>query len=315
MDKFAYLKCAEKKEDIIFKPKILKFMPKYFKDKYIIKSNPIIINSIEYLGINGYNITLPILKCEIEGQKAELVLKNTIAELDNMEVISFTSTDIKTPLECNLIFLDGKRILKFFIFEAIKKILKFINKDIKYTEFLIIDNEDSDSTYNILNLIYEEINYLTLYTTRSEYFNDFIDKIYSDTGLNVQTINKNNQVMKEADIIINLSKSNDINFDYFYKRGAVFFDLSGNSERTLDLLRKRNDLNVIDDLIFNCDTKNIKNNILETVLYIKESVFKDFIDCGICPQPKNSIMKISLKNKLNIIGFCQYGNIIRDYKS
>lgn len=313
MDKFVYLKFAEKRQDIPIDSKIIKLLPWYFKYKYIIEKTPLIIKEIEYLDIEGYEVIIPLLESELNSPKSDIIIENTLFKLENMEVLTATTDINYFRPESNIQFMYGKNLMSFFILEAIKRILKFTRRTIQHTEVIIIDNDDESSTYNIIDSIYEELNYFTIFTNRREYFEEYSEKIYSDTGLNLQITEQNKSALKSADIIINLSADSTFNFDYFYKKGAVYFELSGNSQKTLEILRKRQDITIIDDIIINCDNKTIKNNILEAVLYIKNSAFRSFVDYNKCTENKNySTMKY---NNINIVGFYQYGNIIRQYCS
>lgn len=311
MDKFAYIKCADKVENIYVKSKLIKILPKYFKDKYIIKTNPFILNEIQYLNTGGYEIVLPFIKEEIDSFKAITIFNDTLSKLEDLSV-TVASTDIKIQdFDSKILFMEGKNILTFFMPQAIKKALKFLERDLKYTEVLIIDDKNSDNTYNIIDAIYSELNYLTVFTERADYFTEYAKKIYADTGLNLQILEQNKSAIKDADLIINLSSN--INLDYFYKRGAIYFDLCNNSEKTVEILRKRDDLNIIDDLIMSYNNSSIDNSLLETVLYIKYEYFKDFV---VSKQYNKSLISNIIKsNNLNIIAFSQNGNIIRKYNS
>lgn len=313
MDKFAHIKCANKLEDIYINSKIIKILPKYFKDKYIIKTNPFILNEIQYLNTGGYEIVLPFIKEEIDSFKAITIFNDTLAKLENLNV-TVASTDIKIQdFNSKILFMEGKNILAFFINQAIKKALKFLERDLKYTEVLIIDDKNNDNTYNIIDAIYSELNYLTIFTERADYFTEYAKKIYADTGLNLQILEQNKSAIKDADLIINLSSN--INLDYFYKRGAIYFDLCGNSEKTIEILRKREDLNIIDDLIMSYNNSSIDNSLLETILYTKYEYFENFVVSKQYPENKNLISNIIKSNNLNIIAFSQHGNIIRKYNS
>lgn len=311
MDKFAYIKCVDKLEDIYIKSKIMRILPKYFKDKYIIKTNPFILNEIQYLNTGGYEIVLPFIKEEIDSFKAITIFNDTLAKLEDLNV-TVASTNIKIQdFDSKILFMEGKNILAFFILQAIKKALKFLERDLKYTEVLIIDDKNNDNTYNIIDAIYSELNYLTIFTERADYFTEYAKKIYADTGLNLQILEQNKSAIKDADLIINLSSN--INLDYFYKRGAIYFDLCNNSEKTVEILRKREDLNIIDDLIMSYNNSSISNSLLETILYIKYEYFKDFVVSK--QYNKSLIYNIIKSNNLNIIAFSQNGNIIRKYNS
>lgn len=315
MEKFAYLKCAQNNRDIHIKSRFIRFMPKYFRDKYIVKNNPIFVEDIEILNVLGYNITVPIFETEIESLKANTVLDNTLKNLEFMDVISISS-DI--PIDCSkskIVYMDGKNILQFFLLYSLQKAIKFTDKNIKYAEILIIDGDDEYKTYNTIKSIYDSINYLTLFTYRPEFFKSFAEKIYSDTGLNLQIVEQNKSAIKDADIIINLSADIKVNFDYFYKKGAIYFELSDNIQKELELLRKREDINVIDNISFSCNGKYVENSILESILYVSTICFKDFIDKNLYPENKIEISKFIKSVNLNITGFYQYGNIIRQYKS
>lgn len=311
MDKFAHIKCIDKVENIYIKSKLIRILPKYFKDKYIIKTNPFILNEIQYLNTGGYEIVLPFIKEEIDSFKAITIFNDTLSKLEDLRV-TVASTDIKIQdFNSKILFMEGKNILAFFMLQAIKKALKFLERDLKYTEVLIIDDKNSDNTYNIIDAIYSELNYLTVFTERADYFTEYAKKIYADTGLNLQILEQNKSAIKDADLIINLSSN--INLDYFYKRGAIYFDLCNNSEKTVEILRKREDLNIIDDLIMSYNNSSIDNSLLETVLYIKYEYFKDFV---VSKQYNKSLISNIIKsNNLNIIAFSQNGNIIRKYNS
>lgn len=315
MHKFAYIKCAEKKQDIFIKSKFLKILPQYFKDKYIIKKNPFIINELEYLNVEGFEIILPLIKDELVTLKSQIIIKDTLFKLEEMGVIT-ALTDIELPeIESKIIFMNGKSLIEFFILSSIKKALKFTQKDMKYIEIIIIDNEDNNSTYNIIEAIYEEINYLSVFTKRPECFEEYAEKIFCDTGLNLQIIEQNKSALKEADIIINLASSDEFNFDYFYKKGSIYIELSQNKEKTLEILRKRQDINIIDDIVLSCDNKSIKNSLFENLLFIKNIFFQNFINYNEYPKNKIIVNDIFKSYNLNIVGFCQYGNFIRQYKS
>ncbi len=314
MDRFSYIKCADCETNICVKPKIIKYLPKFFKDKYIVKTNPFVLNEINYLDTYGYEVILPFLKEETETFKAVTIFNKTSAILENLNV-STASTDIKIQdFDSKILFMGGKNIRFFFIIQSIKKVLKFLKKDLKYTEVLIIDGGD-DNTYNIIDAVYRELNYLTVFTNRSNCFTDYSKKIYEDTGLNLQILEQNKSAIKQADLIINLCADININFDYFYKRGAIYFDLCNNTNKTLEILRKREDLIIIDDLIISYNNCSINNSLLESILYIKYETFKDFIVYKQYPKDKNLISNIIKSNRLNIIGFSQYGNIIKKYSS
>ena len=51
----------------------------------------------------------------------------------------------------------------------------------------------------VLDLIYEDLNYLTVVTDRSEYFTDFAETVYEETGLLVQMSEK---IPKYANILL-----------------------------------------------------------------------------------------------------------------
>lgn len=315
MDKFTCIKCVENKQDIPIKNKIVSKLPWYFKDKYILKKMPYNIEDISFMDVPGLEVTLNFLEREMKGSKIERVIAYMLDDLYQREVcVAYTDTALQLH-HTSIVFFEGKNLMSFFIWPVIKKALKYTNKELRNVEIFIIDNDDDNNTYNIIEAIYEEINFLTLFTNRAEYFRNYQEEIYSTTGLNLQIVDKNKALLKDADVIINLSDLLEERYDYFFKKGALYIDLAHNENKTLELLRKRTDINVLDNVIFSINNKRMDNSKIEAALYIKYRTFYDYICSYKYPKNKQAVYEIIKNEKLDITGFYHYRTIIRQYKS
>lgn len=302
--KFAKIEYVNSIDEIEMNP-LVKKMPQKICDYYIEKANPYTCNEIEIMGAEGYQVKIPLTLQEAKGnyKKNELLIKKTLNDMQRKgrgieivvppEEIMFPNT-IKTS--------DGKAIFALTLQLAITKILKILGKDIRNTEFLMIDGGNF-ITNLILDCISNEINYLSVYTDRIENFEEKAEMIYEDCGLNIQIFsNSKNSLMKEADIVINGGIDLE-NYDYFFKKGAVYLDVNKNRQKLMRLRAKRNDMIFIDDVELKWDGAYLKTALFEGAEYINNSEFSNFLSRQYNQDNQKRLLDYFNEKQLAITGF------------
>ena len=250
--KFALLSCVKTPEEIPVKLNIIKKMP--ILDWYVHKFNPYKAERLIILQEEGYKIKLPLTEQELasDPKKATYIIDRTMGSLKDYGVsvamlpryynVKQQDTDIKIA--------TGKDMLPFVIMDAIVNALDILQKELKLANIVILG--DSDYAENFIRNIYPEVNFLSVLTNIPSYkYDGLADEIFHDTGLNIQISKISKNALSNADIIIDTSYK-DEKFDFCFKRGAVYFNFSGNKEKSASLISKRDDMLIVDDLKVRC---------------------------------------------------------------
>lgn len=308
--KYAVLKYADNSDEIQINS-IIKKMPKAVVDFYIQKVNPYKCKDINALGAEGYEITLPLLLAEAEEnyEKNEGIIKKTI------EVFRDKGVDIIIPPNGGVFpnimrKADGHIIFAFFIMPAITKALKSLGMDIKTASVLIIDGGNV-ITNLVLDNIYSQVNFLSIYTDRVQNFDDKIEEIYDETGLNVQVFSNNkNSILKEADIIINAGMDLE-NYDYYFKRCSIYMDIAGNKQKLRRIMAKRHDMLFIDSIEIKKDDGFYKADVFEAVEYVNNIDFRKFLTSQYNKMKQEELLKHFNSLETTVTVFYCNGKIVK----
>lgn len=254
-------------------------------DWYVKRYNPFVVQEADVLGIKSYKITLPFTYEEqnTKPDKINLIMDKTLNALIDLEVDYFLPPkkfSLALPEMINI--SDRNKLFPFFIMPAIKKSLRFIKKDIKDAEILIIDG-GSVLTEMIIDNIYREINFLTVMTADTGLYEGIAEEIFNDNGLMVQITETNKAVSKDADIIINTAGA-PLKLDYSFKSGAVYFDLSGNEENLNSLAVKRSDMRIINNLQIKTGDEIMSLSMLEPVFYCLSGDYRFMVNRRYSPE-------------------------------
>jgi len=212
-------------------------------DWYIKKFNPFTVEDTEILGERGRLIRLPLTAFDARERPEffrELTVR-TLYTLRDYGVGIVLSPPSATDFPDILPIADGRVTFAFFMPQAIESTLKLAGKSNKTAEILLIDG-DRALTMSVLDNIYPHINYLTLVSN-----DDYAMKcaqIYDDCGLNVRVSAHSRSALENADIVINTREES--RFDNYYKRGAVYFELS--RRNSAELAARRGDILLADGL-------------------------------------------------------------------
>lgn len=288
--KFATIQFIQDVSEISLKFNMLKKAPPNILDWYIKKFNPYKIEKIDILNSGGYLIKIPLTveQAKEDEDKVNFLVSRMLNDIKELDV-EIVYPPINFPFEFpnNIRIADGKYVFALLIVRAMEKALNIVKKDFKTSEVLII-TDGNDITKILLENIYPHVNYLSLIVSdnlsEDEFskYNQIATYIFEDVGLNVRITKKNKDALENADIIINVSSENT-NYDYYFKRGAVYFDLSSNKCKTQNLIIKREDVLIVTGLrIKSPDSSSFENiykdELFETYLYVKDRDYRSLVN-------------------------------------
>lgn len=310
--KFAYLEYVQSKKDIPVKLNIIRKSEKLL-EWYVKKFNPVILKDVKIIGVDGYCIILPVINEEEKAniEKVKYIVNETINMLLDYDInIILLPKSYPFQISQSIEEATGKYVFALFIMSAINKILKIMKKDIRTAEFLII-NGNNQLTEFIIDNIYSEINYLSLMTDDEsfEFFKDKALRVFDDTGLNMQIIKKNKSIAETVDIIINTSDM-DFKLDYFFKRQSIFFDLSFNIKRFEELVRKRNDMIVINDLRLSYNDEILSTQKFELPLFCSCEDYRNIILKGYEKERGEKALAFVRDMDIKLVSFYQKSTLL-----
>lgn len=226
------------------------------------------LDSLTILNKTGQRILIPYTKEELEAIEKSKVYEYIYSMIDEEQIRAIVP-DVKLkeyiPEEY---IIDGK----FLMFLYLKEVLEIARKrhyiSRKRMKVLVIDSEDQKIEY-LLDEIGEDLNYLTIVTKRREYFMDYVEKVYQETGLLISLISKPLSSPVDGNVIINLDYEQDKNYRYFEKN-SIYIELSELSAGESYVVAKR-----IDITYYNHITMLINGGIVDNTL----------IQAAICGKP------------------------------
>jgi len=296
--KFICVEFVKDIDEIPLKFNLLKKAPLSVIDWYVRKFNPYRIEEISVLGESGYLVSIPITLEESrkDKEKTMMITSKMLENIKELSVdIAFPPRNFPFEFPEVVRIANGKHIFALLIMQAINKAVKMTNRELKKTEILIIGGNET-ITNIVLENVYRHVNYLSLIFDENasdaeiEDYNKTAAYIFDDVGLNVRITKKNVDCLKSADIIINTSNER-IPYDYYYKRGAIYFDLGMNKEKTRELMVKRGDIlvitglkiKVLEDENSDFSTGHVQNNtyrdeIFEAQFYIKIREYRTLLN-------------------------------------
>ncbi len=248
--KVACLEYADKPADIPIRFDLFRRSPKLL-DWYVKKYNPFALEELSLPEASVYKVVVPFLAQEQTSNpdKATLIMEKTVYALADLG-IQYVALPKKytLPLPTVLPIANHRMLFPFFMMPSILKGLSLVGQDIKHAEILLIDG-DPYLTEIIIDAIYGHINYLTIMTDADNlpFYHSMAEDIFDDNGLLIQIVTTGKTAARTADVVINTSDT-DYKLDYSFKKNALYFELSSNTFRAMELFHKRPDLLAVDNL-------------------------------------------------------------------
>ena len=249
MHGFAEIKLVDDINHIPVKFNILRKAPGFMLDWYIRKFNPFTAEDAQILGERGFLVKMPLTALDMR-ERQEYFNEQAARTLYSLRdygvgIVLPPAMPVNELSEARfpdiLPIADGRLVFAIFMMQAIEKTLKLTGKSIRTAEIAIIDGNKS-ITMSVLDTIYPHVNYLTLITDLD--YSQKCTQMYNDCGLNVNMSDFNRSSLESADIIINIREGNK--FDYYYKRGAIYFEMARRNGTQVAV--KRDDVLIVDGL-------------------------------------------------------------------
>lgn len=297
MNTYSIIRTIEKMEDNKYL-KLKRYLPRKIYLYYLKKYGKPFIDESVYLGEKGDIIMLPFTKREFE-ELDENYKKTFIEKVIKEHEIKYLYTEpglskIIRKIDDTLI-QEYSKILIYIMFTQIMDLaLKDNSIDMKEMRLTIIDSGDSKIDY-ILDLIIYDLNHLTIITQRPEYFKEFVDIIYDNTGLVIEVITKIFEIEGKSDLIIDMSKKR-----FNYQKGVIIDMESDIVKRQYQYSRKR-DTCIIYDIKICTGIQVVNNELLGFFLLKNHPNFQDFLEGANSDLIKKSLQEISKELDLKLM--------------
>ena len=262
------------KEGII---KLKRFLPKKIYLYYLKKHGKVIYKENLYYGEKGDIMMLPFTKEEFDQLEEEYkvsYIEKIIKEnqIQNLYMPVHLQKYIKK--EDKKILKEYHTILMYMMLPQILELTLYKNgidrKDLRLT---IIDSGDYKVDY-VLNRLINDLNHLKIFTDRPEYFSEFVDTIYDDTGLMIDLVSSLSEIENDHCIIIDLSKS------HFRYSSNIVIDMESNLLKRQYQSAKNKNATIIYDINLRSLNQRIDNELLGFYLLKNHSYMEDFLNGG-----------------------------------
>jgi len=265
--KFAKIRPAAHIDELDFDHSFIKKAPFFIKKRYAKKFTPLGIIDTELCGLSGYEIVF-------YGESAAYLekLEDTAKYLGVCAV--YFDTDM--PPIHGFFVPTGFYAKLFFLEQIIDKIVKVKKIEPAGLKLILIEG-DEQITKALLRSLYERLNYLGLILENGHelLYSGLAYEIFENSGLNLSFGQRGSYLLKEADIIINLSEDNK-GYESFYKKGSSYIELSENPAKLHDIYNKRLDILTVDKFSVDYEGSILPLKLFELILYLQSSSFYNF---------------------------------------
>lgn len=268
-----------KKGELPYQKGFATHLPPKLRKFYIEKFHPYDVYETELLGIQGYEIKFFLTSEQIRqrGMVGQKLLEKMVRDVSGRGV-RILIPPLQGSLPIGMLPLsNGKAVKGFFAMDAIEKVLKKQNKELKDSKIVLVDGGNF-LTHLVLDRVYSKVNFLSIFTDRKEDWEEKVENIYEDCGLNVFLFsNGKNNAMSEADVILNCGCEME-NYDYTIPKGAFYFDLAQNRRKLERLLARREDIFLSDGILLKKNKKIYTDCEVEGAFYAGKEQFQRFLD-------------------------------------
>lgn len=264
------------------------FIKKRLIKRRIKKLLPYKSESIRTADSDGFRITLPFTRDEALSDML-LFYSTTEAIMEKLakEGVSVCVSPYGIPLpQSAMPVADGRTLCALLSIQIIKKALRMLDKPLEQAEVLVIDgcNELTDIA---LESVYPNVNFLSVYTPNVQRLDNLRASVLYDYGLDIQAFsNCKNNMLKYADVIINCGMDME-NYDYYFKKGSAYIDISRNTPKLKRIMSKRRDMLFVDGIGVRLGEERAPAEIMEAALYDRGGEFADAMEGRAAEAPQS----------------------------
>ncbi|QUI21561.1 hypothetical protein HZI73_04295 [Vallitalea pronyensis] len=309
--KYAVLRCASDIHDLPLRNPLMRYMPKKMRRGHILKRLPAFASEVNHLDLTGLDITLPIMEEEL---CHEQYVKDVISEWNQKAMLyNINATVLSKELRpfrdtFNGLIADKNHIQFLYMDAVIEEIIKRSHKELKDMNFVLIDGDNSRTTY-IMNQIYDHINNLTIITSQPEHFEKSIEAIYEETGLAVWITNYNITQRIPSDIIINCSQHSNKVF-YCFDEGSYMIDFISDDDKIKNILIKRSDIHLVTEVDMLVESRLMNKELFHGILLNENRILRSMYMYGYKSTMFEKVSQILGKYQVEIGKLYQRGETI-----
>lgn len=291
MDNYYYmeLEFLEDKSELIL-PRLIRLLPGSLKekvaDKYIADKLPLLEKETKLYKREGITVKLPYLKKEFTGLDRERQI-----EILSKVLSEYPGVPVSAPAKLEWLLPPGTApkgtalmlAMMELIFMQLLRERKIPKKEMK---LVCMDRPDLD----ILGLLEKwetDLNFLTIVTDRPEYYREFADRLFEETGLLVSFFVRPLSQQLYGNLVLDFGRSGEREYLY-YPKGASVVDLSEDPERMRPILAKRKDIRYYNRLYLKQGSREVDAGLIEAALNItgilsedrERKILEELSSCG-----------------------------------
>lgn len=158
--------------------------------------------TIIYLPINKHTrkrrlerVTNKLSKYLYNNAIKNVVLQNELMQNEVVKNVLYSN---------NINILDGSKLSKFLMYNIIKKIYAYKNKNIQAGEITVLVNENNSINVENLNLLARNVKRLNIITNNTHKFSKLVEYLYNEIGIIIKLSSNKNTNLSHSDIIVNI---------------------------------------------------------------------------------------------------------------
>ena len=266
--KFAKVRLNKNIDEIGFNNPLIKRSPAFIRKWYVENYMPLSVVKTTLCGVSGFEIAL---NCDNDASLEILRCEAGALGVTTM----FAAGDITLP---HGFFLPtGQPAKALFLDKILDKAIRTKKIDPAHINLIIIEGGKA-FTEVVLESLYHRFNYLGLILENScsKDYSKLASYIFNDCGLNINFGRRGSYLLKEADIIINLSES-ERGYESFYKKKACYIELGLSGENPAHIREKRKDILAVDGFYLSYEGEILPLRLFEMLMYLDCKPFYNFV--------------------------------------
>lgn len=266
MPKFGILKYVESMDDVNVKWGIKN---KRFVDWYVQKYVPYTVTEKSIIGEDGYVVYMPTTD---KSDNKHYIVNETIKSLKELDVVVVDINEdniVDEQIQIN----NKKYVQVLSINNIVRRIVKLNEINKKNVNIVVIDGDYDITRFVVKKLTYDNI---TIVTDDIEKYDDVVNSKYDEYGIAVTVVSKDDKLLKvfeNSHIVIDTEY--EINkYTYKLKENCCYINLNDNDSKISVIKNKRDDIVVVDSVVFKINSDRIKDYELALALYCKSKDYR-----------------------------------------
>lgn len=264
---FCMIETADREAAIKF-PRRLKYIPKKWRVKaetdYIRNELPVTKEIVTYFGVSGMKIILPYTFYQLQDFGIEEIKEIFECIIRREGVQNIVAKERLLPYIQADKVADGNLIPLLFMNEMIEWIRNKHEISEKEQHIVIIDSGGFSSGF-VLSHLEDTLNHLTIITKREQYFEEYVEYMYEQTGLLVSVISGEVQTKVEGNIVLDLCEIDRGEYQY-YPNNSIVIQFFYNKEKAKKIIEERKDLRYYNKIYLHYDNERVNNKLFQAVL-------------------------------------------------